>query len=78
MFHVSTELPYKKANDLQQLERKRHIGNDICVLVYREAGARRSREKMEGGGEVSQDKYRPNTVESEFNRTFLFILSTRC
>lgn len=35
MFHVSTLLPYNK-NDTQQLERKRHIGNDIVALVFQE------------------------------------------
>ena len=35
MFHISTLLPYNK-NDLQQLERKRHIGNDIVSIVFQE------------------------------------------
>ena len=35
MFHVSTLLPYNK-NDSQQLERKRHIGNDIVAVVFQE------------------------------------------
>lgn len=35
MFHVSTLLPYNK-NDNQQLERKRHIGNDIVAVVFQE------------------------------------------
>lgn len=35
MFHVSTLLPYNK-NDCQQLERKRHIGNDIVAIVFQE------------------------------------------
>ncbi len=35
MFHVSTLLPYNR-NDNQQLERKRHIGNDIVALVFQE------------------------------------------
>jgi len=52
MLHVSTCLPFKK-HDKQQLERKRHIGNDICVIVYREGN--------------NATKYRPNTIESEFN-----------
>ncbi|XP_069175575.1 rap1 GTPase-activating protein 1 isoform X2 [Procambarus clarkii] len=36
MFHVSTMLPYKD-NDPQQLERKRHIGNDMVAIVFQEA-----------------------------------------
>ena len=55
MFHVSTLLPFRKV-DLQQLERKRHIGNDICMLVYREG--------------KNLPRWRPNTVESEFIREF--------
>lgn len=35
MFHVSTLLPYKE-NDPQQLERKRHIGNDMVAIVFQE------------------------------------------
>jgi hypothetical protein len=35
MFHVSTLLPFSKS-DQQQLERKRHIGNDIVAIVYQE------------------------------------------
>ncbi|CAF0799635.1 unnamed protein product [Brachionus calyciflorus] len=35
MFHVSTLLPYNK-NDNQQLERKRHIGNDIVAIIFQE------------------------------------------
>ncbi|XP_050736059.1 rap1 GTPase-activating protein 1-like isoform X4 [Eriocheir sinensis] len=35
MFHVSTLLPYKE-QDPQQLERKRHIGNDMVAVVFQE------------------------------------------
>merc|ERR1711892_1439431 len=35
MYHVATLLPYT-ATDPQQLERKRHIGNDIVSLVFQE------------------------------------------
>uniref|UniRef100_A0A3Q3XEP5 Rap-GAP domain-containing protein n=1 Tax=Mola mola TaxID=94237 RepID=A0A3Q3XEP5_MOLML len=35
MFHVATKLPYTDS-DPQQLQRKRHIGNDIVALVYQE------------------------------------------
>ncbi|XP_068598122.1 rap1 GTPase-activating protein 1 [Brachionichthys hirsutus] len=35
MFHVSTKLPYTEG-DLQQLQRKRHIGNDIVAIVFQE------------------------------------------
>ncbi|KAK6477337.1 rap1 GTPase-activating protein 1 isoform X1 [Huso huso] len=35
MFHVATKLPFIEG-DPQQLQRKRHIGNDIVCLVYQE------------------------------------------
>jgi RAP1 GTPase activating protein 1 len=35
IFHVSTMLPFSK-NDQQQLQRKRHIGNDIVAIVFQE------------------------------------------
>jgi RAP1 GTPase activating protein 1 len=47
MYHVSTMLPFNP-KDKQQLERKRHIGNDIVVIVWQE------------GDTV----YRPSTISS--------------
>ncbi|XP_036394546.1 rap1 GTPase-activating protein 2 [Megalops cyprinoides] len=38
MFHVATKLPFTEG-DTQQLQRKRHIGNDIVALVYQEGPA---------------------------------------
>ncbi|XP_041712321.1 rap1 GTPase-activating protein 1 isoform X5 [Coregonus clupeaformis] len=35
MFHVCTKLPYTEG-DTQQLQRKRHIGNDIVAIVFQE------------------------------------------
>ncbi|KAM8868512.1 rap1 GTPase-activating protein 1 isoform 1-T1 [Synchiropus picturatus] len=35
MLHVSTKLPYTEG-DSQQLQRKRHIGNDIVAVVFQE------------------------------------------
>ena len=35
MFHVSTMLPFL-TNDKQQLQRKRHIGNDMVCIVFQE------------------------------------------
>jgi len=36
MFHVSTMLPFSES-DPQQLQRKRHIGNDIVSVVFQES-----------------------------------------
>ncbi|KAH0511486.1 Rap1 GTPase-activating protein 2 [Microtus ochrogaster] len=35
MFHVSTKLPFTDG-DTQQLQRKRHIGNDIVAIIFQE------------------------------------------
>ncbi|XP_028921623.1 rap1 GTPase-activating protein 1 isoform X1 [Ornithorhynchus anatinus] len=35
MFHVSTKLPFTEG-DAQQLQRKRHIGNDIVAVVFQD------------------------------------------
>jgi RAP1 GTPase activating protein 1 len=56
MFHVSTLLPFY-AQDEQKLERKRHFGNDIVVLVFKK------------GDQV----YAPNTVKSEFNHVIFVV-----
>ena len=51
MFHVSTMLPYVEA-DRQQLERKRHIGNDIVIVIFSE----------------SKEKYQLQSISSKQNR----------
>ncbi|XP_039395247.1 rap1 GTPase-activating protein 1-like isoform X4 [Mauremys reevesii] len=35
MFHISTKLPFTEG-DAQQLQRKRHIGNDIVAIVFQD------------------------------------------
>eukprot|EP00043_Microstomoeca_roanoka_P000120 m.26822 g.26822 ORF g.26822 m.26822 type:complete len:853 (+) comp10131_c0_seq1:201-2759(+) len=57
MFHVSTLLPYSKENP-QQLERKRHLGNDICNIVFQE-------------GESTD--FRPELIKSQFNHIFAVV-----
>eukprot|EP01118_Nematostelium_gracile_P009355 TRINITY_DN3141_c0_g1_i3.p1 TRINITY_DN3141_c0_g1~~TRINITY_DN3141_c0_g1_i3.p1 ORF type:complete len:198 (-),score=41.63 TRINITY_DN3141_c0_g1_i3:132-725(-) len=47
MFHVSTLLPFSRA-DRQQLERKRHIGNDLVVIIFQDGDT----------------PYRPTTISS--------------
>jgi len=56
MFHVSTYLKYN-ANDSQQLERKRHIGNDVVVVVY-----------MEGDQALE-----PGFIRSHFNHVYIVV-----
>jgi RAP1 GTPase activating protein 1 len=59
MFHVCTYLPYlKKTDELQQQwDRKRHIGNDIVVIVY-----------YEGSKPID-----PATFESQYNHVFALV-----
>jgi len=56
MFHVSTFLPYN-SRDPQQVERKRHIGNDIVVIIFVDGDA----------------QYAPDTIRSYFTHVFLVI-----
>ena len=51
MFHVSTMLPFEATN-AQQLARKRHIGNDIGLILF-----------VDG-----KTPYLPDTITSRFNR----------
>ena len=57
MFHVSTLLPHNVL-DKQQLEKKRHIGNDLVVIIFQD------------GDQV----YRPTTLSSrQIQVVFLII-----
>ncbi len=56
MFHVSTELPFSET-DAQCLERKRHLGNDVVLIVF-----------WEGDGEFD-----PSLVKSQFNHVFVVV-----
>ncbi|XP_078406073.1 GTPase-activating Rap/Ran-GAP domain-like protein 3 isoform X5 [Cetorhinus maximus] len=59
MFHVSTMLPYSKENK-QQVERKRHIGNDIVTIVFQE-------------GEESSLSFKPSMIRSHFTHIFALV-----
>ncbi|XP_030063403.1 GTPase-activating Rap/Ran-GAP domain-like protein 3 [Microcaecilia unicolor] len=59
MFHVSTMLPYSKENK-QQVERKRHIGNDIVTIVFQE-------------GEESAPSFKPSMIRSHFTHIFALV-----
>lgn len=56
MFHVSTLLPYHE-DDAQKVERKRHLGNDIVVIIFKEG----------------DQLYDPQTIRSEFNHVFCVV-----
>ncbi|XP_058528605.1 GTPase-activating Rap/Ran-GAP domain-like protein 3 isoform X2 [Ochotona princeps] len=59
MFHVSTMLPYSKENK-QQVERKRHIGNDIVTIVFQE-------------GEETCPAFKPSMIRSHFTHIFALV-----
>lgn len=59
MFHVSVMLPYSK--DTQQVERKRHIGNDIAVIVFVD-------------GEPEEElAFKPSSIRTKFTHVFAVI-----
>jgi len=60
MFHVSTLLPFSETNN-QQIERKRHIGNDIVVIIF-----------MEG----SKTSFHPSTISSKYNHVYIVVQHT--
>jgi len=57
MFHVSTLLPYS-FTERQQLERKRHIGNDIVVIIFQEG---------------VESTYIPTTIKTQFNHILVIV-----
>uniref|UniRef100_A0A673J8R6 GTPase-activating Rap/Ran-GAP domain-like protein 3 n=1 Tax=Sinocyclocheilus rhinocerous TaxID=307959 RepID=A0A673J8R6_9TELE len=59
MFHVSTMLPYSKENK-QQVERKRHIGNDIVTIVFQE-------------GDDASPSFKPSMIRSHFTHIFALV-----
>lgn len=56
MFHVSTYLPYSETNH-QQVERKRHLGNDIVILVFHDG----------------KGVFDPSCIRSHFNHVFIVV-----
>ncbi len=58
MWHISTWLPHSE-RDAQQLERKRHLGNDIVVVIF-----------LDGEEGLPFD---PTLIKSEFNHVFIVV-----
>ncbi|KAI1316806.1 Rap1 GTPase-activating protein 1 [Mortierella claussenii] len=56
MYHVSTLLPFK-TGDRQQIQRKRHIGNDIVCIIF-----------VDG-----EQPFVPNAIKSQFLHIFVVI-----
>ncbi|KFB52830.1 AGAP002573-PA-like protein [Anopheles sinensis] len=61
MFHVSTLLPFSRDNR-QQVERKRHIGNDIVNIVF-----------IDEGSSGEETEFIPNNVKSQFTHVFAVV-----
>jgi len=59
MFHVSTLLPHC-INDKQHLEKKRHIGNDVTVIVFNE----------------SKQPFSHSMISSQFNQVYAVVHPT--
>lgn len=57
MFHISTLLPFS-VDDPQQIERKKHLGNDVVVIVFQDEGA---------------PPFHPSAMKSYFNHVYLVI-----
>eukprot|EP01133_Synstelium_polycarpum_P011465 gene11465-13363_t len=56
MFHVATMIPYK-SDDEQQIDRKRHLGNDIVMIVFKEGS----------------EPFDPSICKSNFNHVFAVV-----
>ncbi|XP_037917426.1 GTPase-activating Rap/Ran-GAP domain-like protein 3 [Hermetia illucens] len=67
MFHVSTLLPFSRDNK-QQVERKRHIGNDIVNIVFIESDP-------ENCNPIDFD---PNCIKSQFTHIFAVVSKSNC
>ena len=62
MFHVAPLLPHF-ADDHQQIEKKRHLGNDVCLLIFREEGVK--------------EPFSPLKIRSQFNHVFVIVQADR-
>jgi RAP1 GTPase activating protein 1 len=61
MFHVSTLLPYA-VDDPQQIERKKHIGNDVVVILFQDEDA---------------PPFQPSCMKSYFNHVYVVVRPLR-
>lgn len=57
MFHVATMLPLDPGNEEHKLERKRHIANDVCCILFLEEGA----------------TFDPTIIRSEFVHVYILV-----
>jgi len=57
MYHVSTLLPFSTVN-MQQIERKRHIGNDVVVIIFQDG---------------DRTPFVPSSIASKFNHVYIVV-----
>jgi hypothetical protein len=57
MFHVSTYLPFSSTNK-QQIERKRHIGNDIVCIIFQDGDS---------------TPFTPTAITSKYNHVYIVV-----
>ena len=69
MFHISTLLPFTTGNE-QQLERKRHLGNDIVVIIFVDG-------KDPESAYQSCLTFDPSCMKSHFNHIFALVTFDR-
>lgn len=62
MFHVSTLIPYSH-DDKQQILRKRHIGNDVVVIIYQE----------NDDEEIKDLPFSAGAINSKFNHVYIIV-----
>ncbi|XP_039960598.1 GTPase-activating Rap/Ran-GAP domain-like protein 3 isoform X1 [Bactrocera tryoni] len=79
MFHVSTLLPYSHDNR-QQVERKRHIGNDIVNIIFvdQPTADKTNTQQMEGKAKDNSEfilptAFDPTWIKSQFTHIFAVI-----
>lgn len=65
MFHVSTLLPISKENK-QQVERKRHIGNDIVNILFYESD------------DFNTQWFKPSMMKTRFTHIFAVVVFCKC
>jgi len=58
MYHIATLIPYTEL-DPQQVERKRHLGNDVVVILFRD--------------EDNKEPFNPNIMRSHVNHIFAIV-----
>ena len=85
MFHVGTLLPFSDGSDpssVQQLARKRHIGNDIITIIFQDEPKENLESSLNGTIELNDNPptasnlqlpFEPDTIKSHFQHVFIVV-----